>query len=57
VTKPVIVTKKSSAFKFKKVAPVLSKTNEVKPILKKSKKQVDEEGEVIESTSVTLCWD
>jgi hypothetical protein len=52
VTKPVIVTKKSGAFKFKKSSDRAAKnTNEVKPTLKKQQGQVDEDGEVIESVT------
>jgi hypothetical protein len=40
VTKPVIVTKKAVPSSSKKVAPVLSKTNEVKPILKKEQNKL-----------------
>lgn len=56
VTKPVIVTKKAAPTSSKKVvARSGKKTNVVKPTLKKSstQEQVEEENEVIESTSVT----
>jgi hypothetical protein len=52
VTKPVIVTK-SGAFKFKESSDSCKNTNEVRPTLKKQQGQVDQDGEVIESTSVT----
>jgi hypothetical protein len=52
VTKPVIVTK-SGAFKFKVATRAAKNTNEVRPTLKKQQGQVDQDGEVIESTSVT----
>jgi flagellum-specific peptidoglycan hydrolase FlgJ len=52
VTKPVIITKKASPSSSKKVATrSVKKTNEAKPILKKE--QRNDDGEVIESTSVT----
>jgi flagellum-specific peptidoglycan hydrolase FlgJ len=52
VTKPVIITKKVSPSSSKKVATrSVKKTNEAKPILKKE--QRNDDGEVIESTSVT----
>jgi hypothetical protein len=51
VTKPVIITKKASPSSSKKVATrSVKKTNEAKPILKKE--QRNDDGEVIESTSV-----
>jgi hypothetical protein len=54
VTKPVIVTKKAVPSSSKKVATRAAKnTNEVRPTLKKQQGQVDQDGEVIESTSVT----
>jgi hypothetical protein len=44
----VIVTKKAVPSSSKKSGgSFCQKTNEVKPILKKNKKQVDEEGEVM----------
>jgi len=56
VTKPVIVTKKATPSTSKKVAIRSGKkANTVKPTLKKmsTQQKVDEENEVIESTSVT----
>jgi hypothetical protein len=53
VTKPVIVTKKAVPSSSKKVA-TRAKTNEVRPTLKKQQGQVDQDGEVIESTSRML---
>jgi flagellum-specific peptidoglycan hydrolase FlgJ len=50
----VIVTKKAVPSSSKKVATRAAKnTNEVRPTLKKQQGQVDQDGEVIESTSVT----
>jgi hypothetical protein len=49
----VIVTKKAVPSSSKKVATRAAKTKEVRPTLKKQQGQVDQDGEVIESTSVT----
>jgi hypothetical protein len=52
----VIVTKKAVPSSSKKVATRAAKTNEVRPTLKKQQGQVDQDGEVIESTSVTYWY-
>jgi flagellum-specific peptidoglycan hydrolase FlgJ len=54
VTKPVIITKKAVPSSSKRVAArAAKKANEVKLMLKQKQRQVDEDGEIIKSTSVT----
>lgn len=54
VTKPVIITKKAVPSSSKRVAArAAKKANEGKLMLKQKQRQVDEDGEIIKSTSVT----